>query len=301
MKKIISGLICCFGLVSLKAQNVGIGTNNPEEKLHILNGNLRINHASGNGEVQLQRGGENRGYLQLTGDNGEHLRMGTYYGGTGNVVIRTNGADRVTVSPAGYMFIPGRLALGSAAQANHSLNVAGNSSFNGNDELIHLNGTGTSRMIRFYRSSVAKAHIQLSGDHLVIGNSTGNDGGNLRLHGNQITLGTNTAAAGYKVSIGGKVICTELRVELANNWPDYVFEDDYTLTSLEKVENHIQEHKHLPNIPSASKLSESGLHLGEMQRLHMEKIEELFLHVISLKKEIARVKAENKTLKAAVR
>ncbi len=301
MKKIISGLICCFGLVSLKAQNVGIGTNNPEEKLHIVNGNLRINHTSGNGEIQLQRGGGNRGFIQLTGSNGEHIRMGTYPGGAGNFVISTNGADRATVNSSGHMFIPGRLALGSAAQANHVLNVAGNSSFNGNDELIRLDGTGTSRLIRFYRSNVAKAHIQLSGDHLVIGNSAGNNSGNLRLHGNQITIGTNTAATGYKVSIGGKVICTELRVELANNWPDYVFENDYTLTSLEKVENHIREHKHLPNIPSASKLSESGLHLGEMQRLQMEKIEELFLHVISLKKEIDRVKAENETLKAAMK
>lgn len=38
MKKIIAGLICCWNLAFLQAQNVGIGTNNPVEKLEVSGG-----------------------------------------------------------------------------------------------------------------------------------------------------------------------------------------------------------------------------------------------------------------------
>ena len=31
---------------------------------------------------------------------------------------------------------------------------------------------------------------------------------------------------GYRLAVDGKIICEELRVELSQNWPDYVFEED---------------------------------------------------------------------------
>lgn len=274
--------------------NVGIGTSSPSAKLQVFNGNFRINHTSDNALIELQRGGEDRGIIQLSGADGENLRLGTYSGGTGSFIVRTNGGDRLTVNSAGNVAIGG-------ASATHRLNVSGNAKLEGNNELLQLNGAGDSRFIQFYKNNTAKAYIQLIGDHLALGNSTGNNAGNLRLNGAQVTVGADTPAAGYKLSVGGRVMCTELRVEVAANWPDYVFGDDYTLTPLEKVEDHIQQHKHLPNIPSASRISESGLHLGEMQRLQMEKIEELFLHMIALKKEIEAVRAENEELKAALK
>ncbi len=274
--------------------NVGIGTSSPSAKLQVLNGNFRINHTADNALIELQRGGEDRGIIQLSGANGENLRLGTYSGGTGSFIVRTNGGDRLTVNSSGNVAIGG-------ASATHRLNISGNAKLEGNDELLQLNGTGDSRFIQFYKNNAAKAYIQLIGDHLALGNSTGNNAGNLRLNGAQVTVGADTPAAGYKLSVGGRVMCTELRVEVAANWPDYVFGDDYALTPLEKVEDHIQQHKHLPNIPSASRISESGLHLGEMQRLQMEKIEELFLHMIALKKEVEAVRAENEALKAALK
>lgn len=274
--------------------NVGIGTLLPSAKLQVFNGNFRINRTDNSApQIELQQEGENRGFIQLSGTDGENIRIGTYSGSAGNFVVRTNGGDRLTVNSSGNVAIAG-------ASATHRLNVSGNAKLEGNDELLQLNGAGNSRFIQFYRNNTAKAYIQLIGDHLALGNSTGNNVGNLRLNGAQVTVGADTPAAGYKLSVGGRVMCTELRVEVAANWPDYVFGDDYSLTPLERVEDHIQQHRHLPNIPSASRISESGLHLGEMQRLQMEKIEELFLHMIALKKEIEAVRAENKALKAAL-
>ena len=44
-----------------------------------------------------------------------------------------------------------------------------------------------------------------------------------------IGIGTATMATGYKLSVYGKIICEELRVEIKASWPDYVFGNDYKL------------------------------------------------------------------------
>lgn len=80
------------------------------------------------------------------------------------------------------------------------------------------------------------------------------------------------------------------KVTVSNSWADYVFEDDYNLMPLEEVESFIKDNKHLPNIPSQDEIESKGLNLGDMQRLQMEKIEELTLHLIDLKKENAELK-----------
>ncbi|MBA3899208.1 MAG: hypothetical protein H0X62_03210 [Bacteroidetes bacterium] len=102
------------------------------------------------------------------------------------------------------------------------------------------------------------------------------------------------------MSVHGKIIAEEIEVKLANTWPDYVFEKDYQLISLEQVKKHIEAEKHLPGMPSAKEVEENGLALGEMQRLMMEKIEELFLHTIKLNEELLELKQANEELKSQI-
>ncbi|MEL6987769.1 MAG: hypothetical protein AAGK97_08040, partial [Bacteroidota bacterium] len=97
-------------------------------------------------------------------------------------------------------------------------------------------------------------------------------------------IGTTGGATGYKVSVDGKIACEEVRVELSQNWPDYVFEESYELTPLDELEKEINKQGHLPGIPSAQKVESEGIQVGEMQRKMMEKIEELTLYVIELNK-----------------
>ena len=93
-------------------------------------------------------------------------------------------------------------------------------------------------------------------------------------------------------------ICEELRVKLSQNWPDYVFAEDYELMSLEEVEQSIKENGHLPGIPSAAEVEkEGGIEVGEMQRLMLEKMEEMTLHLIELKKENEQLRKELQELK----
>ena len=69
-------------------------------------------------------------------------------------------------------------------------------------------------------------------------------------------------------------------------WPDYVFQADYKLKSLEEIDQFIQENGHLPNVPSAEEVETEGQDLGQMNKILMEKVEELTLHLINQNKRI---------------
>jgi hypothetical protein len=74
-------------------------------------------------------------------------------------------------------------------------------------------------------------------------------------------------------------------VASGTSWPDFVFADGYHLQSLEEIERHIKTEKHLPGIPSQQEVTKDGIKLGEMQTKLLQKVEELTLYVIELKKE----------------
>lgn len=86
-----------------------------------------------------------------------------------------------------------------------------------------------------------------------------------------------------KLSVNGNIRSKEIKVEITN-WPDYVFEEDYKIKSLDNLEKYIKENKHLPEVPSAKEISDNGLELGEMNKVLMKKIEELTLYLIDQNK-----------------
>lgn len=81
-----------------------------------------------------------------------------------------------------------------------------------------------------------------------------------------------------------KYICT------LQGFADYVFNKDYKLIELDELEKFISKNNHLPNIPSEKEIIEKGLDAGDMLKLQMEKIEELTLYIINLKKEVETLK-----------
>ena len=54
----------------------------------------------------------------------------------------------------------------------------------------------------------------------------------------------------------------------------------------------MKENKHLPGIPSAAEMEENGVSLAKMSNMLLEKVEELTLHMIELKKENEALKAK---------
>lgn len=112
-----------------------------------------------------------------------------------------------------------------------------------------------------------------------------------------ISIGTALSPSGYKLAVGGKIIAEELKVQLQAQWPDYVFGKNYQLPTLQEVEKQINENGHLANVPSACEVEENGFEVGEMNRILLEKVEELTLYIIEQNKINEKQKLEIEELK----
>jgi hypothetical protein len=92
--------------------------------------------------------------------------------------------------------------------------------------------------------------------------------------------------AGVKLGVNGKIVSTEVEVKLYGSWPDFVFQDDFNLMPLNELESFISTNKHLPGVPTEAEVTESGVNLGEMTGILLQKVEEMTLHIIELNKRI---------------
>jgi hypothetical protein len=120
-------------------------------------------------------------------------------------------------------------------------------------------------------------------------------------------VGINTLTPDAELAVNGTIHTREVKVDLTG-WPDYVFEKDYKLMSLEETKAYIDANKHLPEVPSAKEMEKNGVNLGEMNLLLLKKVEELTLYSIEqnqklnnqqsliqkLITELDQLKAENK-------
>lgn len=268
------------------AGNIGLGISNPVGRFQIgtgddasatTHGYLMMGPANGenlvldNNEILARNNGV-VSTLFLARD-GSKVQLGNGAEGTGTKLHITSGND---VGLANNL--SGYLMMGSQTGVNMVLD---------NNELqVRNNGAAT------------HLYLQNGGGNVFIGDASNfNSAHRLGVDGNTVItgnlrVGTTVTPSGYKLAVDGKVICTELLVRLVPNWPDYVFSKNHILPGLNEVEDFIKKNSHLPGIPSAKNIETNGLNIGEMQKLQMEKIEELTLYIIELKKEIEKLKAQ---------
>jgi hypothetical protein len=253
--------------------SVGIGTSVPATKLHISGINELIRLGSSNPQISFYQGSTATGTIYLDAND---LKLATYASNnTGKVIVRVNGGDRFTVAPDGNVGIAtttplSRLHIASGADASLTTNgfmmlgseTGGNIVIDNNEVIARNNGVASTLFLQ-------------------------NNGG-------QVQIGSTGVPTGYLLSVAGKAICTELRVQLTGAWPDYVFDSKYKLPSFDKLRQYISENKHLPNIPAAKDIEKSGMDVGDMQRRMMEKIEELTLYVLELEKKVSVLEKRNK-------
>ncbi|MDT8413235.1 MAG: hypothetical protein RQ875_12280, partial [Vicingaceae bacterium] len=110
-----------------------------------------------------------------------------------------------------------------------------------------------------------------------------------------VGIGT-TAVNGAKLSVEGIIRARRVLVN-ATLWADYVFEPTYQLMTINQLEEYITTNKHLPNMPTAENVEKEGADLGEINRVLVEKVEELTLYIIALNKRMEQLEADNKVLK----
>jgi hypothetical protein len=114
-------------------------------------------------------------------------------------------------------------------------------------------------------------------------------------------VGIGTTNPNQKLTVNGTIYGKEVKVDLSVPGPDYVFDKDYQLTSLEDIKTYIDQHKHLPEVPSAAAMEANGINLGEMNMLLLKKVEELTLYMIEQNKEITMLKKENNEIRKEMR
>jgi len=320
--------------LSIMAQNVGIGTNSPFDKLTVqtLPTSYGITHTDGTIKMSTFIGGSTGGGWLGTQSN--HPLSFFTNNSSAQITLATNGFLGIgTNTPGAPLSYPN--ALGNKisfwrAGPNNDFGIGINtgvmqlytagtdkiafgwgntnafnetlSIFTGSGLLSYPNVLGNK--ISFWRAgpnndygigiNTGVMQIYTAGtDKIAFG------WGNVNAFNEKITFLTGTGQVGlgttnigaYQLAVNGNIRSKEVVVE--TGWADYVFDHNYPLKTLEELEHFIKRNNHLPNIPSAKEIEENGLHLGDVQKRMMEKIEELTLYVIELKKEIETLKKKN--------
>ncbi|ACU61723.1 hypothetical protein [Chitinophaga pinensis] len=116
-----------------------------------------------------------------------------------------------------------------------------------------------------------------------IGNTAYFNGVGTNYFGGNLGIGTRNTGTN-KLAVEGTIAARKIKVTQASTWPDFVFDSTYQLPSLQQVETYIQQHKHLPEVPSASEVAKEGFELAEMNKILLQKIEEMTLHLIEQNK-----------------
>lgn len=130
----------------------------------------------------------------------------------------------------------------------------------------------------------SKNDIESAGKLVITGTGNHSIAGNL-------SIGTLNPTPSALLTVAGLLSCQEVKVTVTAG-ADYVFNDDYKLMRLQDLENYVKANKHLPEIASESDMKNNGLNVNEFQIKLLQKIEELTLYVIDLKKQ--NLKADNR-------
>jgi len=230
----------------------------------------------------------------------------------GEFLIRDHGGgynvftiEPQTMNDAIYIGNNGVVGFGTTTPAvlnGNKIDVKGDISCEDNNAWVEVNNSlvGSNAGINFLEDGIYKGWVFYNGsyDFLTLSCDASGYGYMLNIHSSgDVTIGNTTPAAGYKLTVEGKVACREVMVQASGSWPDYVFNEEYELMNLKQLEESIEKNNHLPGIPSTAEIEEKGFSLGEMQRIFLEKIEELTLYTIEQGKQIEELQRTIEALK----
>jgi hypothetical protein len=292
--------------------NIGVGTTSPEKKFHVQGDSYfggRVGIGTTSPEFPLDVGGDasfrdkvrankiyfsgtemkigvvKKGILPLSDDDLEgDLEDDPEGDPKGGSNIPEYFVDIITLKDNGYVGI----GTTNPAQTFH---VLGTSYLNGATHISGNLGIGTTNPTK---------RLHVVGDSYLSGNlGVGTTEPEKKLHVDgdsyitgSLCIGTSDNH-GYKLAVKGNIGATKIVLEDTDSWkswPDYVFEHDYNLMGISELEKYVTENKHLPGIPNKEDVCKNGQDVGEINRLLLEKLEEMTLYIIDLQKQIDELK-----------
>lgn len=241
---------------------VGIGTTSPVDKLDIQGSttSLRINPDyngssfiySYNNTTYTPLVFQTGSFQVTTGTNTNSLIERFRIDASGNVGI-------ATINPKEKLHIQGS-----------GTSIRMNPDYNGTSYIYSYNNTAYTPLV-----------FQTASFQVVTGTTTLTERLRVTETGN---VGIGTASPAEKLSVNGNVQAKKVIVT-QSGWADYVFDSAYSLQSLAEVEDYVKANKRLPGMPAATEIAQHGLDVGEMMKRQQEKIEELTLYLIDMRKQ----------------
>jgi hypothetical protein len=298
--------------------SLGVGVSSPQAKVHITSNNapdkqvllVGNNPQQGEGlafyntcdnEHGWIRGEMGFGYKPTSTSwevTAQYNYGGIRFGGNGIRFIAGTPADGTIPKEAAVIANNGNVGIGiqqplSKLHVYESSNnpatvMVGNNSGNvkiGVDGVHAIINSGQDLMINYNTNANVTVGGEQSGNFTTLHNTF------LAMNNGKVGIGTVTPRE--LLTVKGKILSEENIVVLdanISNYPDYVFLDNYKLLKIDEVEKYIKVNKHLPEIPTIENVKNEGIKLAEMNMLLLKKIEELYLYIIELKKEIENLK-----------
>lgn len=273
---------------------VGIGTSSPLYNLHILSNTgenallyVQTKQFTGSAYAALLLGNQSHG---ITADptNGLMFKTQKYYVfndgnlgvGTSNplVKLQVNGSvsigyESTLPEKAQSLIVSGLVGIGTASPL-YKLEVQGDALDEWISKFSNRNMYRNGIMIQAGYSPNATVVLSLcNNDNKAVFNALSN--------GKVIIGNYNNTPDDYSLFVEKGIWTQKVKVDLKTSWPDYVFNDDYVLMSMDELKQFIISNKHLPDIPKEDQLKREGLDLGEMNTLLVKKLEELTLYLIN--------------------
>lgn len=250
---------------SLASQNtaylngyMGIGVESPQERLHI-DGNLKFGN---NNHIEFQDDGEIRSYdgyhrIRFARDSNrlEFREWGDIIFASGDQYNSGNDIDYKMILTAS-----GNLGLGNNLWSpSQKLEVDGTAKSKG----LLINTTTNNWGLVSGTVATINGAVHISPQYVA-----------------PTSFNTSEYLDDYLLWVEEGIVTEDLAIVNADEWSDFVFEENYTLMSIKELAKFIKEKGHLPEIPTRAEVKEKGYSVHEINKKLLQKIEELTLYII---------------------
>ena len=182
----------------------------------------------------------------------------------------------------------GKIGIGNVTNPLAKLHMRSDSNEDAGLILETTNKTSRKAFIQLYDAS-HKIEVSKTGMNIISQNDALSiDANRIKMNG-KVGINTDNTFTGdydYTLAVNGGILTSKVYVKEVTEWHDAVFSDDYTLMSLEKLQQYISENRHLPDLPSEQEVLEKGYDVAYMEGALLKKIEELTLYTIDLQRQL---------------